>query len=199
MKVGVARQHHAHVRVVLGQHVGTGADRIPIQRDVVLLHAGLAVQGLDLPGHGREERHRQPILKLRIAPVDADAIAVAIDHLGPVERDLPQVEEGSLAVDGVRCLFAEALGQCLETDDVLAHEPGDGRVQPGRGKALDLVDVVLGGELAGAGLGQVGELVQARRALATEIMVEVAAVGVLGQRPDAAGSGCRAECGPDTR
>jgi hypothetical protein len=44
MEVRIPLQHHARVGIVLGQHVGAGADRVPVQRQVLLGHAGLAVE-----------------------------------------------------------------------------------------------------------------------------------------------------------
>ena len=79
VKVWIAFQHHARIGVILGQHVRSGADRIPVQCEIFFGHARLAVKAIRFPRDGGKERHRQPVEELRIFALDADAVAVRID------------------------------------------------------------------------------------------------------------------------
>jgi hypothetical protein len=47
--------------------------------------------------------------------------------------------------------------QVFQADDVVAHQLEHRRMQARVGQALDLIDVVLGGQLAGAGVREVAE------------------------------------------
>ena len=155
-EVRVALQHHAQVGVVLGQHVGTGADRPPVEREVLLRHAGLGEEAVDLPRHRREERHRQPVCELRVASFEPDAEGVRVDALDAGERILAQVEPFVAASLGAHCRvrLLEPRGELGQADDVLRHEAVDRRGEARVRKALDLVDVIVGGQLARAASGQ---------------------------------------------
>ncbi len=78
-EVRVAREHHAAVRVVLAEQVGTGTDGVPVEREVPLGHARLAVEALGLPRHRREEWHREPIDELWITLAQGDLESVVVD------------------------------------------------------------------------------------------------------------------------
>jgi hypothetical protein len=44
---------------------------------------------------------------------------------------------------------------------MLLHHASDGRMRPGGRETLDLIDEIPGGQLAGAGLGEIGQPVDA--------------------------------------
>ena len=54
-EIRVALQHHPQIRIVFGQHVRAGADRVPMQRQVALCHARLLVKYVRLPRHRCEK------------------------------------------------------------------------------------------------------------------------------------------------
>src|SRR5690606_16544127 len=57
-EIRIALEHHAGVRIVFGEHVWSGSNRIPVERDVAsLIHAALGIESIRLPGNRREERH----------------------------------------------------------------------------------------------------------------------------------------------
>jgi hypothetical protein len=70
---------------------------------------------------------------------------------------------------------------------------------PGRGQPLDLMDIVLGRQLARPGLLEVSESVDARRSRAVERVIAIVARVIRGEGRDGAGSGSRAGCGSDNR
>ena len=104
----IARQHHARVRIVLGQHVGTGADRIPVERKILLGHAGLRVELVGLPRDRRKKRHRHPVQKLRVLALHGHAVGVDVDHLHTADVECAQVEPGGRAFGG--CGFSGSNG-----------------------------------------------------------------------------------------
>ncbi len=83
MKIRVARQHHAAVRVVFAKHVRPGPNRPPVERQVLDGHARLGKEAVSLSRHGCEERHGQPVEELRVLAFDVDAPRVSIDFLNP--------------------------------------------------------------------------------------------------------------------
>ena len=89
VEVGVAFEHHATVGIVLGQHVRAGADRIPVERQVLFAHSRLRVETIDLARHRREKRHRQPIDELRVLAEQRDA-----QRRGGRRRSLPRAQSG---------------------------------------------------------------------------------------------------------
>ena len=159
MEVGIALQHHAPVGIVLAQHIGAGADRIPVERDVALGQSRLGIEDIGLPGHGREEGHGEPVLELRILAFETDAQRLAVQHLDAAEARLTQGRD-PLQRAG-RLQTRKLVGQFTEAANVLAHQSGDRRMRPGRGQTLDLMGEVLGGQLARAGCLEVGQTVDA--------------------------------------
>jgi hypothetical protein len=172
----VALQHHAPVRVVHGQHVGTGADRVPVERDVPGGKARLAVEAVGLPRHGREERHGEPVLELRVDVVQAYAQRVAVGRLDAGEREGPQIEPaggGGLGEFG---------GEFGEAGDVGREQARDRRLHARARQALDLVGEVLGREFPAAALGEIAERIDLGERGGVELVVEQRAVVALGQR-----------------
>ena len=164
----VALEDHPGVRVVLGEHVRPGADRPPVEREVApLVHAALRIELVRLHRQRREERHREPVHELRILALDPHAVGVAVDDLDPGEREAAQIDprQALVALAELRLVLLHQTGvlglervrELLQPDDVLAHVAEDRRVHARVREPLDLVDVVLGGELARAGLREVRE------------------------------------------
>ena len=186
-------EHHPRVRVVLGEHVRPGADRPPVEREVApVVHAALRVELVGFHRQRREERHRQPVHELRVLALDAHAVGVPVHDLDAGEREAPQVDprQPLVALPELRfVLLREALvlglervRELLQPDDVLAHVTEDRRVHPRVRQPLDLVDVVLGGELARAGLREVGERELALDLVFGETEIERLPAGVDGER-----------------
>ncbi len=96
--VRVARQHHARVGVVLHQHVGSGAHRPPVEREVALGHAGLGEEAVHLARHRAEEGHRQPVQELRIGALQGDAVGVAIHHFDAGQREALEIQPAGRAI-----------------------------------------------------------------------------------------------------
>ena len=202
-EVGIALEHHLRVRVVLREHVRAGADRVPVEREVApVVHAALRVEAVGLHRHRREERHRQPVHELRVLALDADAVGVAVHDLDAGEREAPQVDPGQSLValpNFASCSFAalvlglERVRELLQPDDVLAHVAEDRRVHARVREPLDLVDVVVGDELARAGLREVGERELALDLVLGKIEVQRLPAGVDGER----GMRLVADAGPD--
>jgi hypothetical protein len=113
------------------------------------------VKLVGLPGHRREEGHRQPVQKLRVLALDPDAVAMAVDHLDAFQAMLAKVDPRLVL------LRLEALAVIAEADDVLLHQAEDRRMQARMGQALDAIDVVLGGQLPTVAPAEVGEDVDA--------------------------------------
>ena len=88
----IALQHHAPVRIVHAQHERAGADRVPVQADVLGGQARLAVEAVGFPRQRREKRHRQPVRELRVDVGQADAQRVAVDHLHAGQIEAAQVQ-----------------------------------------------------------------------------------------------------------
>ena len=95
MKIGIAFKHHSAVRVVLGQHIGTGAHRVPVECQVLLGHSRLAKEAIDLARYRGKKRHRQPVEKLRILATQLDAQGMAVDARHTLERKAVKVKPGS--------------------------------------------------------------------------------------------------------
>ncbi|EXI75171.1 MAG: hypothetical protein AW07_01408 [Candidatus Accumulibacter sp. SK-11] len=169
MEVRVALEHHAAVRIVLRQHEWPGADRIPVERQVLLRHSRLVVETVDLARHRRKERHRQPVHELRIFAVQADAVGMAIDAADAGERKAVEVDPG--AGRQLLRLLLQRRPQLAQTDDALGHHAEDRRMQPRVRQPLDLVDVVVGGQLAAAAVREVAELLDAAQLLAVARLV----------------------------
>ena len=91
--VGVALQHVAAVLGELGQHEGAGAHRPVVERQVFLRHAGLGIKLFGLPGHGREKRHRQPVLELGVLADDPNAQRVFVGRAHALQRKLAKVQK----------------------------------------------------------------------------------------------------------
>jgi hypothetical protein len=156
VEVGILLQHHAAVGVVLRQIVGPGADRLPVEREVLVGHAGLRVEHLGLPRHRRKERHRQPVDELRVLALDADAVGVAVDHLGAFEREIVQIQRRIGRVPG---RFLQRFAQRLQADDVLAHQAEDRRAELGIGQPLDLVHIIGRHQFARAAVLEIADAV----------------------------------------
>ena len=124
VKIGIARQHHAAIRIVFRQHVRPGADRPPVQGQVLRRHARLGKEALDFARHRGEERHGQPVGKLRVFALDAYAPGVTIDPLHAAERKAVEIDPriGWQALGRLLQGFA----QFLEADDLVRHHAEDG-------------------------------------------------------------------------
>jgi hypothetical protein len=85
--------------------------------------------------------------------------------------------------------LAQGLGQILEADDVIRHQAQDGGLHPGMGQAADLVDVILGGQLPAAGLGEILECIDARQFLRIDGHIARLALLVPWRSRDGAGNG----------
>ena len=137
---------------------------------------------------GGEERHRQPVLELRILALHANAQRVLVERFGARERVLPEIEERQIAVGRRQALAQRLVGGddplavLLEADDVVGHRRERRRLDARRGKAPDRVHVVVGDELARARLLEVGDLVLVGDVLALHVVIQVFALRVLGER-----------------
>ena len=76
------------------------------------------------PRDRREERHREPVDELRIAPLERHAVGVAVDFFHALERVASQVDPSG------RIQLLQLLGVLGQPDDVLGHQAEDRRVQP---------------------------------------------------------------------
>ena len=119
-KVRISLEHHARIRIVLRQHIGAGAHRPPVEREIPLRHPRLVEELLRLPGNRREERHRQPVGELRIAAVQLDAVGVAVDPLHALESVLAQIQPRAGTIHTL-----EKLGIVGHADDVLRHQSAE--------------------------------------------------------------------------
>jgi hypothetical protein len=161
--MGVAFQAHDPVGIILGQVIGAGAHRLPVQAEVLLRHARLAVEAFRLLRHRREEGHGQPVDELGVLALDADPVGMAVHRVGALEIEFRDIEIGVPGPFPGR--LAQGLGQILEADDVIRHQAQDGGLNPGMGQAANLVDVILGGQLPATRLGETLEIVDARQFL----------------------------------
>jgi hypothetical protein len=73
--------------IVFRQHEGAGADRPPVQRQVLGRHAGLGEKTIDLARHRGKERHGQPVEELRVLAFEPDAPGMTIDFLDTGQRE----------------------------------------------------------------------------------------------------------------
>ena len=180
MEVRVAFEHHAAVRVVAGQHERSGADRVPVERQVLPGHSRHAVEAVDLARHRRKERHRQPVGKLRILAAQLDAVAVAVEAADAGQRKAVEIEPG--AGRQLLVCLAQRATKFAQADDALAHHAEDRRMQARMRQALDLVDVVVGNQLAAAGHGKVGDGIDAVQLPGVEVAIDRLTLAVRGKR-----------------
>ncbi len=166
LEIGVAAQHHAPVGVVLRQHVGAGTHGVPVQGDVLGGEPRLAVEAFGFPGHGREEGHGEPVDELGVFAPHGDAVGIAVHHLGAREGIAFQVEIGPFPPGA-----GQGLGILRQPHDVLAHQPQDGGMDVGPRQPLDLVHVVGGHQLPGAGLLEVRKGVHPRQLRRGEVEI----------------------------
>ena len=153
----VALHHVAAVAHELGHHERPGADRPLVQRQAVVGHARLRVERVGLPRHRRHERHRHPVVPLRILALEADAQQVRVGRIGALERPLAEVEEG-LVADVARAarrssfcvLGLDQLAVRLQAEHVLGEDRVHRRLDARRRMALERVDEVVGDQLARA-------------------------------------------------
>ena len=124
MEVRVFLHHHAQIRIVFREHERASAHRVPVQRDIALLHSWLTVEFLGLPGHRREKRHGQPVHQLRILSMDADSVGITVIHRQAGKINIPQILPDSLRAVFVTLTYL--FSKRIEADDVLAHYPGNG-------------------------------------------------------------------------
>ena len=167
--VGVAGEHHAPVGVVLGEHVRPGADRVPVERQVLFGHARLAVEAVGVARHRREEGHCQPVHELRVGALEANAVTVAVEAGDAFERIAVEVEPG-VGGFGLR-RFAQRGAQCLQADDAFGHHAVDRRMQARMCEALDAIDEVVGGQLTRALFGEISQRIDAAQRLAVKVLV----------------------------
>ena len=172
-KIRVARHHHARIRIVLGQHVGAGAYRIPVEREVALFHAGLRIKLVGLPRHRREKRHRHPVQKLRVLALDADFIGHRVDHPDPCDLKPAQVQPGLAPAPGFEAFQRsfESVAVFLEPDDVVGHVAENRRIHPRVRQALDLIHIVVGGQEARGADAEIGQLKLARDHRARQLAI----------------------------
>ena len=169
MEIGVALQHHTAVGIVLGQHVGAGAYRVPVERQVLLGHAGLAVKTVCLARHRSKKGHRQPVEKLRILAVHPDAIRVAVDPRDAVERKRVEIQPLGGAPHFHRIL--QRCPEFLQPDNALRHRAENRRVQAWVCQSLDFVDVVVGGQFARPRALEISNLLDAAQCVAIQVGV----------------------------
>ena len=163
-EVRIAVEHHACVRIVLHQHVGPGADRPPVEREVPARHAGLMEEAFRFPWHRREEGHREPVAGTAgSAPFSRMRKVCASTRSTPSSGNARKSSHASGPRASTSCSFAvfSRLAKVVQPDDVLGHQSEDRRVQPWVREAFDLVDVVVRNELARALFGQCVGAVQA--------------------------------------
>ena len=145
-KIGIALKHHPPVRVVLRQHIRARADRIPVERQVLLRHTRLTKKTVDLQRHRRKKRHRQPVLKLRIATLQFDAIGIVIDDFHAAQRIFREIKPGVAltTLDQIIIGSPQCLAELLEADDIFTHQADNRRMQTRMRKPLDLVFKIAG-------------------------------------------------------
>lgn len=95
----------------------------------MLGHAGLAVEAVGLPGHGRGEGHGQPVLELRVLADHADAQGMGVERLHAGKAvGLAQVQPGQRAraagqVAAQRLVARpQAVAVVLHADDMVGHQ-----------------------------------------------------------------------------
>ena len=188
----VALHHVAAVADELGHHERPGADRPLVQRQAVVVHARLRIEGIGLPRDRRHERHRHPVVPLRILALEADAQQVRIGRVGAFERPLAEVEEG-LVADVARqpgqellVLGLDQLAVGLEAEHVLGEDRVHRRLDAGGGVALDRVDEVVGDQLARALLLEVPGRALVAELGPGQVVIEVLALERSSRTPDAA-------------
>ena len=158
-KIGIAREHHACVGVVLNQHVRTGAHRPPIQSQVFFGEPRLRVKPIRFHRHRRKKRQCQPIEELRVFSLDTDAVGIAVHHLHTADVRFAQVQPGGPA----RGRHQRAVGllqrvaKFLQADDVVGHVPEDRRVDARMPQPLDLVNIIVGRQFARAGALEIAD------------------------------------------
>ncbi len=174
--------------MVLGEHERARAHRPDVVGEADRGHARLRVELLGLPGHRRHERHRHPVIPLRIAALDAHAERVLVGRRGTGERELAEIEERPVEAGRIeagaqpRVLALDHVAVFLQPEHVFREDAVDRRRDAGRGVALERVDEVLGHQFARALDGEI-ERRRARSELARlQVVVQEVAVGVLGER-----------------
>ena len=119
-------------------------------------HARLRVERVGLPGHGRQERHRHPVVPLRVLALDADAQQVFVGGADAGQRPAPEIQKrlverrGAQARAQLGVLGLDELAVLLQADHVLGKDAKDRRRDARGGVALDGVDVVVGHQFARA-------------------------------------------------
>ena len=99
-----------------------------------------------------------------------------------------EIEERQVAVGRRQALahrlvdLDHLLAVLLQPDDVIGHRRERRRLDPRCGQPADRVDVVVGGQLAGAGLLEVGDLVLVGDVLALQRVIDVVAAGIARER-----------------
>ena len=175
--------HHFVPAVFLkdAHHEGAGADGPGVEREIVLLKAPLRIKLLRLPRNGCEKGHGEPVGKLRVLPLDADAKRVVVERLGPFEGDAVDVEIGvvSFLFPKETVLFAKRAREFLEPHDVVAHGSENRAHDAGTCDAADAVHVVVRGEFARAALGEVAGLPLCLCLFVGKVVVEEVSVPVL--------------------
>jgi hypothetical protein len=107
-------------------------------------------------GHRGKKGHRQPEEELRVLSLDADPQGMAVDLLDPGQGKGIEVDPG-IGRNVLRRL-PQRLSEFTEPDDPVGHHAEDRRMDARQGEALDLVDVVVGGQFAAAGLRKIAKL-----------------------------------------
>ena len=187
-EIRVALQHMAPVLDELGQHIRPGADRPIVQRQVFLGHAGLGVELLGLPRHGRKKGHRQPVFELRVFTDHADAQRVPVERLRTGKGVVAEVQKRQVTVGrrkaAAQCLVGldHPLAMLLQADDVVGHGRKRRRLDARRREAPDRIHIVVRGQFARAGFLEVADLVFVGHVLALERVVAVLPLRVFGQR-----------------
>ena len=175
--------HHLVAAVFLenAHHEGARTDGPGVEREVVLLKAALRIELFRLPRDGREEGHGEPVGKLRVLALDADAKRVVVERLGPFEGDVVDVEIGvvSFLFPKETVFFSKRAREFLEPHDVVAHGSENRAHDAGTRDAADAVDVVVRGEFARAALGEVAGLTLCLCLFVGKVVVEEVSVPVL--------------------
>ena len=183
VEIGISHQHHLPIRVVNAEHIGAGADRIPIQHQVFLPHARLRIKMFGLPRHRREKRHRQPIQKLRILALESDAIGIPVQHLGPGQRIAVEIEiSRAIFPPQALILSRQQFAVFLEPQNVIRHQTEDRRIEPRMREALDLVNVIIRGQFARAGIFEIIQALYFLQLRRTEMLITQASLRITRER-----------------
>ncbi len=187
MVIGVPLHHMAAVLDELHHHVRARSHGPLVQRDATFGQAGLGIEGVGLPRHGRREGHLHPVAPLRVLALDADAQQVLFRRADSRQGPFAEIQKGlvlagwveALAQLGVFLLDERAV--LAQTHHVFGKGAEDGRGDARRGLALECVDEVLGHQFARALEFKVQRCAALAKFARLHRVVAVAALFILGK------------------